>query len=100
MLRKNTNGYDYYRMRISAPTLSSNSALRYYANLIKLDGMSFPLYAVQYPINANSNRYYFGIAFGVLKSCLTSINNLSEKVRKLEGQAMKITYDIVEEDEV
>lgn len=100
MLRKTTKGYGYYRMRISVPTYSSSNYLHYYANLIKIDGMTFPLYAVQNYPDSNSDRHYFGIAFGVLKNCLTSINNLSQKVRKLDGQAMKITYDIVEEDEV
>ena len=36
-------------------------------------------------------------ALGIFKTCLTTINNLSEPVRKLDGQVMKITYDIVDE---
>lgn len=100
MPRKTASGYGYYRMRISTPVYSS-IYMRYYADLIKIRDMSFPLYAVPYYPDtiSSTNTHYFGFAFGVMKLCLTSINNLSSPVRKLDGQAMKITYDLVEEDD-
>lgn len=49
-----------------------------------------------YPYGSGSS-HYFGFALGIFKLCLTTINNLSEPVRKLDGQVMKITYDIVDE---
>lgn len=52
-----------------------------------------------YPYSNNGTSYYFGLVLGILKPCLTTINNLSSPVRKLDGQVMKITYDIVDEEE-
>lgn len=93
---KSGENYGRYRMRISMPTYSSNYMYTY-GNLIKTDGVSLPLYiAPFYPYN-NSGRHFFGFALGIFKTCLTTINNLSEPVRKLDGQVMKITYDIVDE---
>ena len=93
---KSGENYGRYRMRISMPTYSSNYMYTY-GNLIKADGVSLPLYiAPFYPYN-NSGKHFFGFALGICKLCLTTINNLSEPVRKLDGQVMKITYDIVDE---
>ena len=93
---KSGENYGRYRMRISMPTYSSNYIYTY-GNLIKTDGVSLPLYiAPFYPYN-NSGKHFFGFALGIFKTCLTTINNLSEPVRKLDGQVMKITYDIVDE---
>ena len=93
---KSGENYGRYRMRISMPTYSSNYMYSY-GNLIKTDGVSLPLYiAPFYPYN-NSGKHFFGFALGIFKTCLTTINNLSEPVRKLDGQVMKITYDIVDE---
>ena len=93
---KSGENYGRYRMRISMPTYSSNYMYTY-GNLIKTDGVSLPLYiAPFYPYN-NSGKHFFGFAIGIFKLCLTTINNLSEPVRKLDGQVMKITYDIVDE---
>ena len=93
---KSGENYGRYRMRISMPTYSSNYMYTY-GNLIKTDGVSLPLYiAPFYPYN-NSGKHFFGFALGIFKTCLTTINNLSEPVRKLDGQVMKITYDIVDE---
>lgn len=93
---KSGENYGRYRMRISMPTYSSNYIYTY-GNLIKTAGVSLPLYiAPFYPYN-NSGKHFFGFALGIFKTCLTTINNLSEPVRKLDGQVMKITYDIVDE---
>ena len=93
---KSGEDYGRYRMRISMPTYSSNYMYTY-GNLIKTEGVSLPLYiAPFYPYN-NSGKHFFGFALGIFKTCLTTINNLSEPVRKLDGQVMKITYDIVDE---
>lgn len=93
---KSGENYGRYRMRISMPTYSSNYMYTY-GNLIKTAGVSLPLYiAPFYPYN-NSGKHFFGFALGIFKTCLTTINNLSEPVRKLDGQVMKITYDIVDE---
>ena len=93
---KSGENYGRYRMRISMPTYSSNYMYTY-GNLIKTEGVSLPLYiAPFYPYN-NSGKHFFGFALGIFKTCLTTINNLSEPVRKLDGQVMKITYDIVDE---
>ena len=93
---KSGENYGRYRMRISMPTYSS-SYMYTYGNLIKTAGVSLPLYiAPFYPYN-NSGKHFFGFALGIFKTCLTTINNLSEPVRKLDGQVMKITYDIVDE---
>lgn len=93
---KSGENYGRYRMRISMPTYSSNYMYTY-GNLIKTEGVSLPLYiAPFYPYN-NSGKHFFGFAIGIFKLCLTTINNLSEPVRKLDGQVMKITYDIVDE---
>ena len=93
---KSGENYGRYRMRISMPTYSSNYMYTY-GNLIKTDGVSLPLYiAPFYPYNS-SDKHYFGFALGIFKTCLTTINNLSSPVRKLDGQVMKITYDIVDE---
>lgn len=93
---KSGENYGRYRMRISMPTYSSNYMYTY-GNLIKTDGVSLPLYiAPFYPYN-NSGKHFFGFALGIFKTCLTTINNLSQPVRKLDGQVMKITYDIVDE---
>ena len=62
--------------------------------------LSLPYYvAPDYPYSSNNTSHYFGLALGILKPCLTTINNLSSPVRKLDGQVMKITYDIVDEEE-
>ena len=93
---KSGENYGRYRMRISMPTYSS-SYMSTYGNLIKTAGVSLPLYiAPFYPYN-NSGKHFFGFALGIFKTCLTTINNLSKPVRKLDGQVMKITYDIVDE---
>ena len=93
---KSGENYGRYRMRISMPTYSSNYMYTY-GNLIKTAGVSLPLYiAPFYPYN-NSGKHFFGFALGIFKTYLTTINNLSEPVRKLDGQVMKITYDIVDE---
>ena len=93
---KSGENYGRYRMRISMPTYSSNYIYTY-GNLSKTAGVSLPLYiAPFYPYN-NSGKHFFGFALGIFKTCLTTINNLSEPVRKLDGQVMKITYDIVDE---
>lgn len=93
---KSGENYGRYRMRISMPTYSSNYMYTY-GNLIKTEGVSLPLYiAPFYPYN-NSGKHFFGFALGIFKTCFTTINNLSEPVRKLDGQVMKITYDIVDE---
>lgn len=93
---KSGENYGRYRMRISMPTYGT-SYMNTYANLIKTDGITLPLYiAPFYPYN-NSGKHFFGFALGIFKTCLTTINNLSDPVRKLDGQVMKITYDIVDE---
>ena len=68
-----------------------------YANIIKTDGLTLPLYILPFYPYSSSNQHYLGFALGICKLCLTTINNLSEPVRKLDGQVMKITYDIVDE---
>ena len=83
-------------MRFSAPTYG-NSYLYSYANLIKTDGLNLPLYILPYYPYSSGSQHFFGFALGICKLCLTTINNLSEPVRKLDGQVMKITYDIVDE---
>ena len=93
---KSGENYGRYRMRISMPTYSSNYMYTY-GNLIKTAGVSLPLYIAPFYPYSNSSRHYFGFALGIFKTCLTTINNLSEPVRKLDGQVMKITYDIVDE---
>ena len=85
-----------YRMRFSAPTYG-NSYLYSYANIIKTDELSLPLYVLPYYPYSSGSQHFFGFALGICKLCLTTINNLSEPVRKLDGQVMKITYDIVDE---
>ena len=82
-------------MRFSAPTYGSNY-LYSYANIIKTDGLTLPLYILPFYPYSSSNQHYLGFALGICKLCLTTINNLSEPVRKLDGQVMKITYDIVD----
>lgn len=96
-IRKNGDGYGWYRMRFSMPTYSG-SRMYSFSNLIKVDGLTLPLYVAPYYPYSGSNKHYFGYALGICKLCLTTINNLSEPVRKLDGQAMKITYDIVDEE--
>lgn len=93
---KSGEDYGRYRMRFSAPTYSS-SYLYSYANLIKTDGLNLPLYILPYYPHSTGSQHFFGFALGICKLCLTTINNLSEPVRKLDGQVMKITYDIVDE---
>ena len=93
---KKDDGYGWYRMRFSAPTYGS-SLMYSYANLIKTDGLNLPLYILPYYPHSSSSQHFFGFALGICKLCLTTINNLSEPVRKLDGQVMKITYDIVDE---
>ena len=93
---KSGEDYGRYRMRFSAPTYG-NSYLYSYANLIKTDGLNLPLYILPYYPYSSGSQHYFGFALGICKLCLTTINNLSEPVRKLDGQVMKITYDIVDE---
>lgn len=93
---KSGEDYDKYRLRLSIPIYGTNY-LYHYANLIKTDGVSLPLYIVPfYPYNSSNGRY-FGFALGIIKPCLTTINNLSSPVRKLEGQVMKITYELIDE---
>lgn len=93
---KNGENYGKYRMRISIPTYGT-SYLYTYANILKVDGVSLPLYIAPFYPYSNSSQHYFGFALGIFKLCLTTINNLAEPVRKLDGQVMKITYDIVDE---
>ena len=93
---KRSDGYGWYRMRISAPTYGV-SYLYSYCNFIKTEGLSLPLYVLPYYPYSSSNQHFFGFALGICKLCLTTINNLSDPVRKLDGQVMKITYDIVDE---
>lgn len=93
---KRSDGYGWYRMRMSAPTYGI-SYLYSYCNFIKTEGLSLPLYVLPYCPYSSSNQHFFGFALGICKLCLTTINNLSEPVRKLDGQVMKITYDIVDE---
>ena len=93
---KSGEDYGRYRMRFSAPTYG-NSYLYSYANLIKTDGLNLPLYILPYYPHSTSSQHFFGFALGICKLCLTTINNLSGLVRKLDGQVMKITYDIVDE---
>lgn len=94
---KRSDGYGWYRMRMSAPTYGI-SYLYSYCNFIKTEGLSLPLYILPYYPYSSSNQHFFGFALGICKLCLTTINNLSEPVRKLDGQVMKITYDIVDEE--
>ena len=94
---KSGEDYGRYRMRFSAPTYSS-SYLYSYANILKVDGLSLPLYILPYYPYSSGSQHFFGFALGICKLCLTTINNLSEPVRKLDGQVMKITYDIVDEE--
>ena len=93
---KSGEDYGRYRMRFSAPTYG-NSYLYSYANIIKTDGLNLPLYILPYYPYSSGSQHFFGFALGICKLCLTTINNLSEPVRKLDGQVMKITYDIVDE---
>lgn len=93
---KSGEDYGRYRMRFSAPTYG-NSYLYSYANIIKTDELNLPLYILPYYPHSSSSQHFFGFALGICKLCLTTINNLSEPVRKLDGQVMKITYDIVDE---
>lgn len=93
---KSGDNYGRYRMRFSAPTYGSNY-LYSYANIIKTDGLTLPLYILPFYPYSSSNQHYLDFALGICKLCLTTINNLSEPVRKLDGQVMKITYDIVDE---
>lgn len=96
---KKDDGYGWYRMRVSMPTYGT-SYIYCYANFVKTKGLSLPYYvASDYPYSSNNTSHYFGLALGILKPCLTTINNLSSPVRKLDGQVMKITYDIVDEEE-
>lgn len=74
-----------------------NSYLYSYANIIKTDELNLPLYVLPYYPYSSGSQHFFGFALGICKLCLTTINNLSEPVRKLDGQVMKITYDIVDE---
>jgi len=89
--------YDRYSIRLSMPVLVGHKSAGSYATLIKTEGVSLPLYIAPYYPSALNNRHYFGFALGICKLCLTTINNLAEPVRKLDGQVMKITYDIVDE---
>ena len=93
---KSGENYGRYKMRISMPTYGT-SYMNTYANLIKTDDVSLPLYIAPYNPYNSSDKHYFGFALGIFKTCLTTINNLSSPVRKLDGQVMKITYDIVDE---
>lgn len=96
---KNGDDYGWYRMRVSMPTYGA-SHIYCYANFIKVKGLNFPYYAApDNPYSSNGTTRYFGLVLGILKPCLTTINNLSSPVRKLDGQVMKITYDIVDEEE-
>ena len=96
---KNSDEYGWYRMRVSVPCYG-NSRLYCYANFIKTAGVYLPYYiSPDYPYSSNSASHYYGLVLGILKPCLTTINNLSPPVRKLDGQVMKITYDIVDEEE-
>ena len=99
MLRKLTDGYGLYSLALYRGG-NNNSGQTGKTQLIKVKGLSLPLYCTQGEPISNSGNYSFNINYSPLKLCLTTINNLSETVRKLEGQTMKITYDIVEEDEV
>ncbi len=96
MIRKTKDGYGWYRMRSTVPTYGSN-ALYSYADIMKVEGVNLPLYVCAYNPYNYGDKHYFGFAFSAMKLCLTTINNLLSPVRKLEGQTMKITYDIVEE---
>lgn len=89
--------YGWYRMRFSVPLYGSSYAYSY-ANLVKTNGLTLPLYVMPFYPYSSSSQHYFGLAVGICKTCLTTINNLSEPVRKLDGQVMKITYDIVDEE--
>lgn len=93
---KSGENYGRYKMRISMPTYGT-SYMNTYANLIKTDDVSLPLYIAPYNPYNSGDKHYFGFALGIFKTCLTTINNLSSPVRKLDGQVMKITYDIVDE---
>lgn len=96
---KKDDGYGWYRMRVSMPTYGT-SHIYCYANFIKVKGLNFPYYITpDNPYSNNGTTRYFGLVLGILKPCLTTINNLSSPVRKLDGQVMKITYDIVDEEE-
>lgn len=85
---KSGEDYGRYRMRFSAPTYG-NSYLYSYANIIKTDGLNLPLYILPYYPYSSGSQHFFGFALGICKLCLTTINNLSEPVRKLDGQVMK-----------
>lgn len=89
--------YGWYRMRFSVPLYGSSYAYSH-INLIKTNGLTLPLYVMPFYPYSSSCQHYFGLAVGICKTCLTTINNLSEPVRKLDGQVMKITYDIVDEE--
>ena len=96
---KNGEDYGWYRMRVTMPTYGT-SHIYCYANFVKVKGLNFPYYvAPDNPYSHNGTERYFGLTLGILKPCLTTINNLSSPVRKLDGQVMKITYDIVDEEE-
>lgn len=96
---KNGDDYGWYRMRVSMPTYGA-SHIYCYANFIKTAGVNLPYYvAPDNPYSSNGTSRYLGLTLGILKPCLTTINNLSSPVRKLDGQVMKITYDIVDEEE-
>ena len=96
---KNGDEYGWYRMRVSMPTYGT-SHIYCYANFIKVKGLNFPYYITpDNPYSNNGTTRYFGLVLGILKPCLTTINNMSSPVRKLDGQVMKITYDIVDEEE-
>lgn len=98
VLRKLADGYGVYRIPLGKG--GDTSQFNTYFQIIKVKGLSLPLYCMQGEPNNSAGNYRFNLSFAPIKLCLTTINNLSEPVRKLEGQTMKITYDIVEEDEV
>lgn len=98
IVRKTKNGYELYSSS-SSTSESNQSGTGGHATFIKTQDMPLPLYVTQtYTLNSGGQTN-FGLGIGVIKNCLVSINNLSQPVRKLEGQVMKITYDITEEAE-
>lgn len=79
--------YDKYSSWMSAPMKIKEKALPFYC------------YGGWGNSTSTNSSHAFGLHYGYLYTFLSTINNLSPPVTKTNGQTMKITYDIIQEDD-
>lgn len=100
--KQSDNNYSIFWHEISRP-YNNFSAWTYLSNAMnapmKVKEKSMPFYCYGAWGGINDSYRYFSIVFAYIYTFLSTINNLSTPVTKTNGQTMKITYDIIQEDD-